>query len=566
MFNDTIPQSPITCADVLIDVSEEKLGAGTVCAISGSSSLTISYGNVSNPENKYITLQLRGTGFGSSIFARNVPSFSLLREGNETSCGYFKDNYSNKYEDFVATWSVVNSTGTGIFTYIWSYAPGSGNGGPPLPENSTSYDFKFWTATAGETYSLMVTQKDEANEHFSYSQTGFPFTVLSSCSTPGDCQQIVWKLSCDPGAVQIICTDSVARPMCSKTVDETNSNNHHYLILTSYEVENVGGPLKLDHRAFVNPSQNLKDFTDNVSCGGLLTYPSVAVEKDADIIQSSNYVFNISGNVTERGKIISKDYQLEWEATNNGNTSFCTMESNTPICTFPLNSLTFGVSYTYTLKLILTCETSTVWDSIDFTTFAYGEIISSPIIPLLPISPGIIEIEPMSGIAFQTEFEITTKDWEDSTNENAELDFRFGYQIKNEPIIYLTAWTPSSQWKGTLPAGGSSLPSIIVSGRNKQNITNNLTKEIIIFQPSFQDEDQKNIYINNLLAEVEKDQPMEKLKSLLKFKSLFEVDEELEDTENECGDCGQHGSCNPLNHSCICEDWPSSHPHKYSHD
>ena len=567
-FNEAIPEDSITCGDILVDPSEGKLGRGAVCKISSSTSLRISYGHFSyskesQARNNSIPLQLKGAGFGSCIFTREIPSFFLSSYVDYSSCGSFSSSKSNKYEDSVIAWSIVNITGNGILTYIWSYGPESGTGGPPLPlGNSTSYDFKFWRATVGETYSLMVTLQEEGKEDFSYSHTTHPFTVLSSCSTPGTCQQVVWTFSCDPGPIQVICTDSLFR-MCSKStiMDPMNNRRYLYLISTFYDVGSLGGPLKLDHKAFDNPTQNIKDFADAVSCGRSIIFPSVAVEKDASLTQSSKSVFNISGHVTERGKTISTDYLLEWEATNKGNISLCTTDSSTPICTFPPNSFTFGVSYTYTLKLFLTCQTRTVWDSVAFSTFTYAEITSSPTIPLLPINSGIIEIEPTSGIAFQTEFEITAKEWVDSTNENAELYFRFGYQIKNEPIMYLNTWNPNSQWKGTLPSGGIFDPlGIIVSARNKLNVTTNLTQEILVLQPSFKNEDQKNIYINNLLAEVEKDQPMEKLKSLLKLKSLFKVDEELEDTENECGGCGQHGSCNPLNHGCICEDGWKANP------
>ena len=40
---------------------------------------------------------------------------------------------------------------------------------------------------------------------------------------------------------------------------------------------------------------------------------------------------------------------------------------------------------------------------------------------------------------------------------------------------------------------------------------------------------------------------------MVKVKSVLKVEEELKERENECGGCGEHGSCNAVNNKCICQ-------------
>ena len=90
-------------------------------------------------------------------------------------------------------------------------------------------------------------------------------------------------------------------------------------------------------------------------------------------------------------------------------------------------------------------------DTLTFTTFLYAQITTSVINPT--VIPGTIHLEPISGIALDTQFTLLAKDWRDSRDDNLELEFRFGYQIAGGYIQYLTHWLPIDKWIG-VPSGG----------------------------------------------------------------------------------------------------------------
>ena len=328
------------------------LGSGAECTRIDDTTLEIKYGSGYIPE--VINLQLTGSGFGpSSTFPRAVlPKFTLT-----------SDTTDDRYQDFVNTWA-VNPSGTGgVFSYSWSYSQGSG--GPSLSGNFSMFEFKYWEATADETYIINVNQMDEANPRFFYSEDSLPFKVLSSCSTDG-CYKVIWTLSNDPGPIPTDCNDNV-QLICMGTVSP-------YMITAEYQPGSTGDQsLFLKPNNFNSPTTNFQDFASNVNCGSSLIFPSVAVNTDAVSTQPSENEFSMSGTVTDMGLNLGTDYSLEWEATNNAGTSFCTNDL-TPTCIVPANevSLNAGSSFTYTLRLFLPCYTAGPWDTATFTTFLYS--------------------------------------------------------------------------------------------------------------------------------------------------------------------------------------------------
>ena len=352
----TFPESISTasfsgCSDVLVDISQAKIGTGALCTRPTDLTLKIFYGKdyTAGADN----LQLKGS-YGTSTFTRAIlPTFTLT--GTTTV---------DKYQDFANTWTVT-PTGTGSLSYQWSY--GAGIDGPTLPTgNVISFVFKYWEAKAGETYRLNVTQTDENNSEFSYKVEGATFTVLSSCVYTGNCGQIKWTISNDPGTVSTDCTNSSNLTSCTK------SGGGPYYIKCMYTAGSIGGEThKLDHTLFTDAvSPYFDDFADAITCGSSRVFPSLAIGTDAASTQSATSSFSMIGTVTDRGLVLDTDFCLQWTATGGGGTGSCTTDSTSPTCTISAGSLSAG-TYQYTLKVILYCSSSTVWDTLVFTQFDY---------------------------------------------------------------------------------------------------------------------------------------------------------------------------------------------------
>ena len=333
------------CSDALIDTSQAKIGTGAQCTRPTDLSLKIFYGSDYSPGAD--TLQLKGS-YGTSTFTRAIlPTFTLTATATSTG-----------YQDLASTWRVT-PTGTGSLSYKWSYS--SGTDGPPLPDNATSFVFKNWEAKTGR-YMLEVSQSDDNNNKFFYVVKGNSFRVHSSCST--NCQEIVWKLSNDPGIVPTECMESSSNlTSCSK------SGFGPYEIKSTYIAGSTGG---IAHKlAFGILIVHFVEFTDAVTCGSSLVFPSLAVQTDAASIQYATSTFSMVGTLTDRGLTIDTDYSLQWTATGGGDTGFCTTDSTSPTCTISAGSLSTG-TYQYTLKVLLVCASSAVWDTLVFTQFDYA--------------------------------------------------------------------------------------------------------------------------------------------------------------------------------------------------
>ena len=352
-FSESVSTATVTCSDVLEDASQVAIGTGALCTRPSMTTMKIFYGPGYSPGSQ--TLQVKGTGFGAgSTFTRAIlPTFSLT--GTTTA---------DKYQDFANTWTVT-PTGMGDLSYEWSY--GSGTDGPTLPTgNVTSFEFKYWEAKAGETYRLNVIQTDENNSEFSYIVQGAAFTVLSSCVYPTNCSQIKWRLSNDPGTVSTDCTNSSNLTSCTKSGSEPNS------IICTYTAGSIGGETyKLDHTLFTGAASSyFGDFADAITCGSSRVFPSLALGTDAASTQSASSSFSMIGTLTDRGLTIDTDYSLQWTATGSGGTGSCTTDSTSPTCIISAGSLSAG-TYQYTLKVILYCSSSAVWDTLVFTQFDY---------------------------------------------------------------------------------------------------------------------------------------------------------------------------------------------------
>ena len=351
-FSESVPIAIVTCSDVLEDASQAAIGTEALCTRSSNTTMKIFYGPNYSPGAQ--TLQVKGTGFGAgSTFTRAIlPTFTLT--GTTTA---------DKYQDFANTWTVT-PTGSGNLNYQWIYA--SGTDGPALPGNATSFVFKYWEAKVGETYQLNVTQTDENNSEFSYRVQGAGFTVLSSCSYPTNCSQILWTLSNDPGTVPTDCTNSSNLTSCTK------SGPGPFVIKCTYTAGSIGDEAhKLDHTLFANAvSSYFDDFADAITCGSSRVFPSLALGTDAASTQSATSSFSMIGTLTDRALTIDIDYSLGWTATSGGGTGFCTTDSTSPTCTISAGSLSAG-TYQYTLKVFLDCASSVVWDTLVFTQFDY---------------------------------------------------------------------------------------------------------------------------------------------------------------------------------------------------
>ena len=350
-FSESISTASFSgCSDALVDISQAKIGSGALCTRPTDLTLKIFYGRDYTPGAD--TLQLKGS-YGTSTFTRAIlPTFTLT--GTATA---------DKYEDFANTWSVT-PTGSGSLIYEWEYE--SGTNGPALPtENATSFVFNYWEAKAGETYNLRVTQLDESNNEFFYQVIGDAFKVLSSCSTPGNCQEVAWTLNYNPGSVPTDCTDSPTLASCSK------SGSGPYTITSTYIYRSLGGtPHRLNHTLFATPGLHFLQFANAITCGGSLVFPSLALGTDAASTQSATSSFSMIGTLTDRALTIDIDYSLGWTATSGGGTGFCTTDSTSPTCTISAGSLSAG-TYQYTLKVFLDCASSVVWDTLVFTQFDY---------------------------------------------------------------------------------------------------------------------------------------------------------------------------------------------------
>ena len=347
--------STITCADVLQDASEEKIGRDAVCSIPDSKTLKIFYG--SGYLEGAASLQLEGILGTSGTFNRAVlPQFTL--EGTTTD---------DEYQDFVNTWRVTPN-GSGQLKYGWTYSQGALSVHPVLPADGIIFEFKYWEATPGETYSITVNQTDPANPQFFYSETSLPFTVLSSCSTDG-CRKVVWTLSNDPGPVPLDCTGDAAFG-CTGTVV------YPYEIATEYQPGSVGDmSLRLKATYFSASTPLFAEFTHVVLCGSSLLFPSVQVDKNCQSVQSAGAEFTMSAIVTDNGLVLDQDYFLEWEEPHNGGIQFCTTNTLNPRCIVPAaeQSLIPDSSYTYTLKLFLMCDIEDLaWDTVTFNSFIYS--------------------------------------------------------------------------------------------------------------------------------------------------------------------------------------------------
>ena len=347
------------CGNILVDVTVSTLGIGAECSRPDVTTLKIYYGSSYTPGA--MDLHLMGNGFGpSSTFPRAIlPKFTLT-----------SSTLADKYQDFVNTWT-VNPMGTGLeLSYVWLYDLGVD--GPLLPlGNKTSFVFNYWEAMP-EKYRIKVIQTDLGNINFEYSVTSPEFNVLSSCSTPGDCRTVVWTLSNDPGTTPVDCTDDNLIQNCIKS-----NSGALYMITADYvagifsESESGDSSLKLDPSKFASPSLPFVNFADTILCGSSLVFPvEVSVEIDAQSTQPSGSEFIMSGLVIE-GLATTVDYSLEWEATNGGETSFCTTSSVNPTCTIPAYALNVGTSYIYSLKLLLICN-GNLWQTATFAQFNYA--------------------------------------------------------------------------------------------------------------------------------------------------------------------------------------------------
>ena len=351
-----------SCGNVLTSSTQAEVGIGANCTMPDKSSLKIAYG--ANYTIGVMTLNLKIGGFDKYIvksFTRgDVPSFAL--SGTNT----------DKYEDYVNTWSVVSEINTGgaPLVYTWTYS--SGTGGPSLAGNPTSMIFNYWTMTA-ETYNIKVVQSDTSNPHFSYEKETGNFKILASC-TAASCTDVTWTLSNDPGAfLSTTCTTGQGG---GDIITCAKAQPGDYTITATYGATSEGSNagLNLLSTAF-NPTLA---FTLSSKCGSALSFPSVAVNSDAVAIQSSGSQFAFDAAITNRGLTVTTHYTITWTATNSGGTGYCGTTTDSPTCTIPADgTLTAGTTYAYTVALKLVCKSSIVWQDVTFTTFTYTAITTA---------------------------------------------------------------------------------------------------------------------------------------------------------------------------------------------
>ena len=361
-FDNPISAPDTTCSS-LLSFTAGDLGNSPVCSISGSD-LIIQLGDSMTSGTPTITLIPGG-------FPDGLTGDLTFTRISETIFIFSTGAAGSHYQDYVNKWTVVPvNTNGGTFTFVWTYA--SGTGGPSLPASGTTlvFDLNYWQATIGQGYSIAVNMTDDNNAQFYYASTGGVFTVLDSCTS--SCDTVTWTMTNDPGTVSPNCTSGQGGDTVSCT---KGAGGGPYQILATYNPTSLGehaDGLTLLEAGFVAAPTG---FSLPATCGSTLSFPSVAVNTDALAIQSSGSQFAFEAAITNRGLTVTTDYTITWTATNSGGIGYCGTTTDSPTCTIPADgTLAAGTAYVYTVVLKLTCKSSIVWQDVTFTTFTYTAI------------------------------------------------------------------------------------------------------------------------------------------------------------------------------------------------
>ena len=356
---------------------DEILGTGAQCDVPNSDTLmTISLG--ANPDPNGNTNKIRFLASAPFTQGDTVSTAEFTR-GNRPGFTFTSGTTGmSKYQDYENSFTITPTyEGSPTMNYTW--AIGSGTGGPSdLPKTEvvdTSYTFKYWEATAGQTYTLTVTQKDAANALFSYADTSGSYTVDASCSSVS-CQTVIWTFSGDPGtpAGTDYVTGHDTGAGDTLTLVPT-AGSGPYTVTATYEAGSVGGnDLKLVVGEFSNLNINI---VNAATCGSNLVFPKVEINVNTGATESSASELSFSATITT-GLTYTTDYTVTWAATNSADVSICTTDA-TPTCIIPADGTTLAAgTYKYTLSMNMVGGGCIPWEMTpSFTEFTYSEITVS---------------------------------------------------------------------------------------------------------------------------------------------------------------------------------------------
>ena len=248
-----------------------------------------------------------------------------------------------------------------------------------------------------------------------------------------------------------------------------------------------------------------------------------------------------------------KSTEFTYNITPSVPTSFSTSE----YLKFPSSSLEEGTSYTLKVR----------------GTNKEGESVTQRIKIEVggTVLVGSIAVAPLTGISFDTLFTVKVDGWRNSEDSNAELEYKYLYQIKGSPPISLSNWVSTTQYITQLPPGPktqSHTLSLLVRARNSGGWgMNSGTINLKVSSPILADKTEESEYIHNILHNGKGEKPAHRLRSLTQTTLLFQ-NWNSEDTGEDliylekvgvCGGC-VHGTCDVVTRRCICQPNWKAHP------
>ena len=346
------------CSELLSIESVAKLGVGSACSLTTTTTLEIKYGSEIVYGVGEVLIDIRGEGFLGEVegtFGRpNLPLFEISL-----------DQTSTAYADYIATISIggINTNYQGGMKYDWVYATSPNGNKPDLKMVTTNFDFKYWEMTPGE-YKIRIQMTDPQNTHFLYLLDTNTFNVQESCGVT--CQSVTWTLNHDPGHCTTDCVDNYGE---FDTFQFTTLGETPPYYLTAKYLPGSRGGVSLT----INPENN--NGLNSAGCGESVRFPYIVVDEEAPEIQFSTADLTLSVSLESNS--------LELDLADVGFTETWVVDggvscdSSLDSCTISAGVLSVGGPYQFKTELKLLCQdVPDVWSQVAFKPFFYSPDIA----------------------------------------------------------------------------------------------------------------------------------------------------------------------------------------------
>ena len=365
-----------TCSDIIDTTNpDEELGTGATCKFTDSTTLSIKYGPDTTGSYAEYVLVLKNDGFSAltgtfGILRTKLPKFTISSTQPQANSNYYQD-----YSPTISLTTYKNGQNDMLITWAYTTYPGDTAPSITAPSDPTKYTVNYWEVAEGD-YILTISLKEQAgvNDPFIYTKS-IAFSVSNSCSI--SCEKVTFKFgndvtSCTGNYVNghNIEKDSLvlgSTPRPPSRMLSTPSTT--YPLYATYQPGSQGGnPLSIN----ASKCTGVPSLVENIQCGKTLKFPYISIGNNAPVMQSSKTALNMSAIVNSNGLTLGagNDYELKWTCP----ASFTTCCSDgASFCVVPVDGggLSIENLYQFSLKLYLTCKSSTIWDQITFKSFFY---------------------------------------------------------------------------------------------------------------------------------------------------------------------------------------------------